>query len=179
MGDPDLQLHLSTPTLLQPLIARYALTTFVLLHASYPFTRELGWLAAVYANVYADFGLVFSVVSAHGGRETLQALLEMCPTNKMLWSCASLVSLLHPRSMSRPFLVAADGHWWPESFYLGSVSARTALFDVSLFKSTSSHRLQPPRRCYRSVSAVMSSRKIRPSTSSSAYCSGTQTKFMH
>jgi hypothetical protein len=25
---------------------------------------------------------------------------------------------------------AADGHWWPESYYLGSIQARQALYDV-------------------------------------------------
>jgi len=36
--------------------------------------------------------------------------LELCPTNKIMFS--------------------TDGHWWPESYYIGSVQAREALYEV-------------------------------------------------
>lgn len=58
LGDNDLQLSLATPSLMQPLIHAHPNTSFVLLHASYPFTREAGYLASVYPNVYIDFGEV-------------------------------------------------------------------------------------------------------------------------
>jgi predicted TIM-barrel fold metal-dependent hydrolase len=83
-----MQLRLSTPALLQPLIDAYPAAVFVLLHGSYPFMRELGWLAALYHNVYADFGLPFLMLGANGGREMLRELLELCPTNKLMWSSA-------------------------------------------------------------------------------------------
>jgi hypothetical protein len=56
LGDSDISLNLSTPSLLQPIIKAFPDSKIVLLHASYPFTREAGYLAAVYANVYMDFG---------------------------------------------------------------------------------------------------------------------------
>lgn len=40
------------------MIKAFPSTTFVLLHSSYPYTREAGYLTAVYPNVYLDFGEV-------------------------------------------------------------------------------------------------------------------------
>ena len=52
-GDADLDLREANPLHLRPLLesGRYANVPFVLLHASYPYVRELGYLAAIYANV--------------------------------------------------------------------------------------------------------------------------------
>ncbi|TFK19377.1 amidohydrolase 2 [Coprinopsis marcescibilis] len=110
LGDNDLNINLATPSLLQPLIKAYPETTFVLLHAAYPFTREAGYLTSVYHNVYLDWGEIFPMVSRRGQEAALKQVLELCPTNKILWS--------------------SDGHWWPESFYLGINQARSALFNV-------------------------------------------------
>ena len=52
-GDSDLHLPLADPGWLKPVIERFADTPFVLLHC-YPFVREAGWLAHVYANVSFD-----------------------------------------------------------------------------------------------------------------------------
>jgi len=110
LGDPQLLLATATPTLLQPLIRAYPKVTFVLLHASWPFSQEAGYLAAMHKNVFLDFGEVFPQVSADGQRDLIRALLQLCPTNKIMWS--------------------TDGHWWPEVFYLGSLQARETLYDV-------------------------------------------------
>ncbi|KJA22191.1 hypothetical protein HYPSUDRAFT_41369 [Hypholoma sublateritium FD-334 SS-4] len=110
LGDTDIRLTHSSPAHMQPLIERYPGTNFVILHASYPYTRDAGYLAAVYKNVYLDFGEVFPFVSSSGQRDVIRQMLELTPTNKILWS--------------------SDGHWWPESYYLGIYQARLALFDV-------------------------------------------------
>ncbi|EIN05840.1 hypothetical protein PUNSTDRAFT_145746 [Punctularia strigosozonata HHB-11173 SS5] len=110
LGDNDIVLNLSSPSHMQPLIKAFPETKFVLLHSSYPYTREAGYLSAVYANVYLDFGEIFPFVSADGQREVVRQMLELCPTNKILWS--------------------TDGHWWPESFYLGTQQARDTLYEV-------------------------------------------------
>jgi predicted TIM-barrel fold metal-dependent hydrolase len=86
LGDPDLLLATATPTLLQPLIRAYPKVTFVLLHASWPFSQEAGYLAAMHKNVFLDFGEVFPQVSAEGQRGLVRALLQLCPTNKLMWS---------------------------------------------------------------------------------------------
>lgn len=71
---------------MQPIIKAYPDTKFILLHSSYPFTREAGYLTAVYPNVFLDFGEVFPCVSADGQREIVKQILELCPTNKIMWS---------------------------------------------------------------------------------------------
>lgn len=86
----------------------------MLLHASYPFTREAGYLAAVYRNVFLDFGEVFPFVSAEGQRAVVRQVLELSPTTKIMWS--------------------TDGHWWPETYYLGTLQAREVLFEVSALR---------------------------------------------
>ncbi|KAJ3727724.1 amidohydrolase-domain-containing protein [Lentinula raphanica] len=110
LGDSDIPLVHASPAYMQPLIKEYPKTTFVLLHAAYPFTKEAGYLCSVYPNVMLDFGEIFPMVSGSGQRVAIQQVLELCPTNKILWS--------------------TDGHWHPESFFLGTIQARQALFDV-------------------------------------------------
>lgn len=89
LGDNDITLSLSSPALMQPLIKANPQTKFVLLHSSYPYTREAGYLTAVYPNVYLDFGEIFPFLSADGQRSTVKHVLELCPTNKILWSSES------------------------------------------------------------------------------------------
>ena len=50
LGDNDINLGLSNPSHLQPFIKKYSTVPIVLLHASYPFTTEAGYLASVYEN---------------------------------------------------------------------------------------------------------------------------------
>ncbi|KAK0476071.1 amidohydrolase 2 [Armillaria novae-zelandiae] len=110
LGDNDIALAFSSPSHMQPIIKAYPKTSFVLLHSSYPYTREAGYLTLVYANVFLDFGEIFPMVSAHGQRAVIRQMLEITPTNKILWS--------------------TDGHWFPETYYLGVLQARTALCEV-------------------------------------------------
>lgn len=86
LGDADITLTRSSPALLQPLIVVNPRTTFVLLHASYPYMREAGYLTAMYKNVYLDIGEVFPVVSRSGQEAVMQQVLELAPTNKIMWS---------------------------------------------------------------------------------------------
>ncbi|KAJ6621401.1 amidohydrolase-domain-containing protein [Mycena sp. CBHHK59/15] len=110
LGDNDITLTRSSSSHLQPIIKAFPDTSFVLLHSSYPFTREAGYLSAVYSNVFLDFGEVFPFVSGGGQRAIVRQVLELCPMNRIMWS--------------------TDGHWWPESYYLGTVQAREALYTV-------------------------------------------------
>ncbi|KIK97846.1 hypothetical protein PAXRUDRAFT_824516 [Paxillus rubicundulus Ve08.2h10] len=110
LGDNDITLTKSSPAHMQPIIEAYPNTTFVLLHSSYPYTRDAGYLTSVYRNVYLDFGEIFPFVSGDGQRAVVRQVLELAPTNRILWS--------------------TDGHWWPESYYLGTIQAREALYEV-------------------------------------------------
>ena len=79
---------------MQPIIKAYPNTKIILLHSSYPFTREAGYLTAVYANVFLDFGEIFPFLSAEGQAHTVKQVLELCPTNKIMWSSEYLGSPL-------------------------------------------------------------------------------------
>ncbi|GBE78754.1 hypothetical protein SCP_0116460 [Sparassis crispa] len=110
LGDNDISLTHSTPALMQPIIKAYPNTKFVLLHSSYPYTQEAGYLTAVYRNVYLDFGEIFPFLSADGQRDVVKQVLELAPVNKIMWS--------------------TDGHFWPDSYYLGTLQAREAVYEV-------------------------------------------------
>lgn len=111
-GDPDLDLRLANPLHLRPLLEepRFRRVPFVLLHASYPFTREAGFLAAVYPHVFLDCGLAVPLLSVSGMREALRCLLELAPWSKVLYS--------------------SDAHCIPELFYLAAKWGRAALGQV-------------------------------------------------
>lgn len=67
LGDNDITLTLSSPAHLQPIIKAHPEANIVLLHSSYPYTREAGYLAGVYRNVYLDFGEVSNVMRVNYG----------------------------------------------------------------------------------------------------------------
>jgi hypothetical protein len=86
-GDADLDLLLANPLLMRPLFesGRYHHVPFVLLHASYPYVRELGYLATLYANVFADVGLAIPFVTIDIPALWSQ-LLGLTATSKILFS---------------------------------------------------------------------------------------------
>ncbi|MCX7594079.1 MAG: amidohydrolase family protein [Fischerella sp.] len=111
-GDPDLDLRLANPLYLRRLLElrEYRHVPVVLLHASYPYTREAGYLASVYPQVYLDFGLAVPFLSVSGMRATLRQLLELTPTSKVMYS--------------------SDAHSIPELYYLGAKWGRQILAQV-------------------------------------------------
>jgi len=110
LGDNDIRLNKSSPAHMQSIIEAFPQTKIVLLHSSYPFTKEAGYLTAVYANVYLDFGEIFLFLSPDAQRTVVRELFDLCPTNKIMWS--------------------TDSAWFPESYYLASAQGREALYEV-------------------------------------------------
>ncbi|KAJ5632830.1 hypothetical protein N7490_009169 [Penicillium lividum] len=110
LGDNDINLVRANPAYLQPLIVQYPDADIVLLHSAYPYTRDAGYLACVYPNVYLDLGEVFPMVSRQAQESILRASLEITPTNRLLWS--------------------TDGHFHPETFWLANKQFRQALEKV-------------------------------------------------
>jgi hypothetical protein len=110
-GDPDQDLSKVNPAFLRPIIhgEKYRGAKIVLLHASYPYTRTLGYLAAVYPNVYADFGLAipFAAGDFHG---VFRELLGLAPASKVLYS--------------------SDAFHIPELYWLGAKLGRRTLATV-------------------------------------------------
>ena len=86
-GDGDLDLLGANPLHLRPLITseRYARVPFVLLHAGYPYVRELSYLAAIHANVHMDLGLAVPYLAADVPA-LFRAALSLAPTSKLVFS---------------------------------------------------------------------------------------------
>lgn len=86
-GDNDLDMRLANPFHLRYLFecGKYKNVQFVLLHAGYPYVRELGYLASIYPNVWMDVGLAIPHVSSEIPAIWRQAL-GLTPTSKILFS---------------------------------------------------------------------------------------------
>ncbi|CAH0003369.1 unnamed protein product [Clonostachys byssicola] len=104
LGDSDITLTKASLSYLHSFIKQYPTVPIVLLHSGYPFVREVGYLATVYANVYADIGLVFPMVSRDGQEKVIRQILELCPSSKVLWS--------------------TGGHYLPETYLLAVTQMR-------------------------------------------------------
>ena len=110
LGDPDLDLTKADPAGLRLLFSdRYRAAPIVLLHTGYPYVRSMAYLAAMFPNVYADFGEVQLFVAGEL-REIVRELVGLAPASKILFSTdASLV---------------------PELYWLGAQAGRRAFGQV-------------------------------------------------
>lgn len=108
-GDRDLFLPRANPALLRPLLedAHLNRCPLVLLHASYPFCREAGYLAAMYANVFVDWSLANPLLAGPELVRVLEELLALAPTTKLLYG--------------------SDAWGIPDWIYLGARYGREAL----------------------------------------------------
>ncbi|KAJ4705017.1 Glutamate-ammonia ligase-like protein [Melia azedarach] len=111
-GDKDLDLRLANPLHLRAVLEdkRFSKCRIVLLHASYPFSKEASYLASVYQQVYLDFGLAVPKLSVHGMVSSVKELLELAPMKKVMFS--------------------TDAYASPETYYLGAKRAREVVFSV-------------------------------------------------
>lgn len=111
LGENSMSLERANPACLQPLIAQYEASQIVLLHSAYPFTREAGYLASVYDNVYLCLGGPFPMISRDGQEKIIRESLELTPSNRLLWG--------------------TDSECHPEGFWLANQQFRQALENVS------------------------------------------------
>jgi hypothetical protein len=102
-GDPDLLLPRADPSLLKPVFERFAETDFVLLHC-YPFVRQAGWLASVYANVFIDLSLTIPHVSRPAA--VLAEAVELAPLSKLLYASDAVRT---------PELYLLAARWWRDA----------------------------------------------------------------
>jgi uncharacterized protein len=126
-GDADLDLREANPLHLRPLLesGRYANVPFVLLHASYPYVRELGYLAAMYANVHADVGLAIPHLAAEIPA-LLRQLLGLAPTSKVVYS-SDASQIPEPYWLAARWGRRALGTVLDELMALGALDADEAL----------------------------------------------------
>ena len=87
LGDNDLDMLSANPLHMRPLFesSQYKHVPFVLLHASYPYVRELGYLASLYSNVWMDMGLAIPFATVDIPSVWRQAL-SLTPISKVLFS---------------------------------------------------------------------------------------------
>lgn len=84
-GDGDADLRLANPLHLRPIVETYSTVPLVLLHAGWPFFRELSHLAAIYPNVWMDLSLAVPFATA-GIPAMIRDILGMAPFSKVLFA---------------------------------------------------------------------------------------------
>ncbi len=87
LGDNDVDMLKANPLHMRPLLisGKFNHVKFVMLHASYPYARDLGYLAAMYPNVYMDLSLAIPFVTTLIPTIIHEAL-ALTPLNKVLYS---------------------------------------------------------------------------------------------
>jgi hypothetical protein len=108
-GDPDTDLRLGNPLHLRALYEDRALQNvpIVMLHESYPFTREAAYLATAYPNAYLDISYSVPFLDYHELLACTHQALGVAPWSKVLYS--------------------SDGFGIPEHGWLGAIHGRRVL----------------------------------------------------
>ncbi|MGH2448514.1 MAG: amidohydrolase family protein [Chloroflexota bacterium] len=87
-GDTDADLLLANPLHLRAILEdpAYRAMPVVLLHESYPYTREGGYLAAVYPQVYLDLSYAIPFLSYQAMEAFTREALGVAPLSKLLYA---------------------------------------------------------------------------------------------
>ncbi|KAI8607324.1 amidohydrolase-domain-containing protein [Chytriomyces sp. MP71] len=112
LGDTDSDLLEANPLLLRPILEDPLFKErlkVILLH-TYPYSRQAGFLASVYDNVWVDFGLAIPHLSKAGQESVVRELMELAPLNRILFS--------------------SDAHSFADMYYLASLWSRHAIAKV-------------------------------------------------
>ena len=84
-GDSDADLRVADPIHLRNIIEAFPEVPLVLLHAGWPYYREMAHLAAIYPNVWADLSLAIPFATA-GIPTLLRDMIGMAPASKLLFA---------------------------------------------------------------------------------------------
>ncbi len=84
-GDSDADLRVANPIVLHDIIERYSDVPLVLLHAGWPYYREMAHLAAIYPNVWADLSLAVPFATA-GIPTMMRDMIGMAPISKLMFA---------------------------------------------------------------------------------------------
>ncbi len=109
LGDRDVRLHRSDPTLLGDLLQVLPPVPIMLLHC-WPYLRQAGYLAAVWPQVHLDVGLALHFVGPTRAAAVLAEAMEITPFGKLLYS--------------------SDAFGLPELYLLGAHTFRAGLAEV-------------------------------------------------
>ena len=111
-GDADTDLLLGNPLYLRPVLQRpdYLGMPVVLLHECYPYTRQGGYLAAVYENAYLDLSYGIPLLGYGEMLSFTRAALGVAPSSKLMYS--------------------SDGIGAPELHWMSAIDGRRVLGEV-------------------------------------------------
>ena len=109
LGDRDVRLYRSDPTLLTDLLRVLPPVPILLLHC-WPYLRQASYLAAVWPQVHLDVGLALSHVGPARAAAVLAEVMELTPLRKLLYS--------------------SDAFGLPELYLLGAHGFRTGLAEL-------------------------------------------------
>lgn len=84
-GDSDADLRAANPLHMRYVIEKYPNVQFVLLHAGWPYYRELAHFAAIYPNVWMDLSLAIPFATA-GIPTMMRDVLGMAPISKVMFA---------------------------------------------------------------------------------------------
>jgi predicted TIM-barrel fold metal-dependent hydrolase len=87
-GDTDADMLLANPLHLRAVLeqGKYRAMSVVILHESYPYTRQGAYLAAVYENVYLDLSYGIPLLGYNEMIEFTRAAFDVAPFSKLLYS---------------------------------------------------------------------------------------------
>jgi len=83
-GDPDAHPRLVSPAHLVECIEAHPETPIVLLHGSYPYVGQAGYVTATYPNVHLNLSLAIPFTQ-YGAQRVLATAMEVAPTTKLLY----------------------------------------------------------------------------------------------
>jgi hypothetical protein len=87
-GDTDADMLLANPLNLRAVLEEkaYRAMSVILLHESYPYTRQGAYLATVYENVYFDLSYAIPFLGYSEMLEFTRGALDVAPTSKLVYS---------------------------------------------------------------------------------------------
>ena len=138
-GDSDADLRVANPLHLRYVIEKFPQVQFVLLHAGWPFYRELAHFAAIYPNVWMDLSLAIPFATT-GIPTMIRDVLGMAPISKVLFATDAF-------TMPEIFWIAAKwGRWGlgkvlDEFIAEGFMDETEALEAASAILSENAHKL--------------------------------------
>ena len=114
-GESNIDISTNNPLLLKGFLEdpKYREATIILLHGSYPYSFEAGYLANVYPNVYLDLSAMNVFGPPYVFRTGIKNIFQFCPFNKAMYG--------------------SDGELIPDTHWLG---AKVAKKELSLLFST-------------------------------------------
>ena len=139
-GDSDADLRYANPLHLRSVIEAYPNTSLVLLHAGWPFFRELTHLAAIYPNVWLDLSLAVPFATV-GIPAMMRDIFGMAPFSKVLFATDAF-------TMPEIYWVAARWGRWGLTQTLRDLVAQGFLTEGEAYQAAQDMLSDNARRLY-------------------------------